>query len=334
MKLKIERTLGSLIGLKGNQVYLSDRVTQYEHFWQQISSALGANIEKLDRDMWEISRGSSSSRVRLHELPLDNNIVLKMCGRKPLVHRLLAENDIPIPAYTTFSVKNSAGAFQFLSDQANSCVVKPCVGYSGLGVTTHITNRDELEKAIALASLYHDDLMIEEQIVGENYRILVYKGRILHAVRRTGDYVVGDGVSTLQQLLGGDPIDHTDRDFHYTLAAQGRVPSTVLEDGERLMVRSIGSGFNGGKELRTVYDTDVTSMVHPSVLDDAISCAHILRSSLVGIDVISKDISRNLRETGGVINEANTTPALHHHYDSSTEAYPGPAFTIMQDLLA
>ena len=35
---------------------------------------------------------------------------------------------------------------------------------------------------------------------------------------------------------------------------------------------------------------------------------------LAGVDVITPDPSRPLVESGGVINEVNGTPGLHHHY--------------------
>ncbi len=40
--------------------------------------------------------------------------------------------------------------------------------------------------------------------------------------------------------------------------------------------------------------------------------------------MICKEISRPLSETGGVVNEINTTPGLHHHYliSDRSEIYP------------
>nr|HQU71074.1 hypothetical protein [Calditrichia bacterium] len=35
---------------------------------------------------------------------------------------------------------------------------------------------------------------------------------------------------------------------------------------------------------------------------------------LLGVDLITPDVSRPLDEVGGVINEINTNPGLHHHY--------------------
>jgi len=332
--LKVKRKLNNLFGNSPKQVYLGNRIEQYEKIWQTISSKLGADIVKLDRDLWEISKNKKSLRVRLHEFPLDNNIVLKICGRKPLVHKLLSEQNIPVPSHVTFTADNYTNAIDFFNNRKNSVVVKPCDGYAGLGVTTHIDTIAELEKAIVIASLYDDTLMIEEQIVGENYRILIYKGKILHAVRRTGQHVTGDGKSTIKQLINLKPNEvSNDDDLIFTLSAQDIKLEDIPEKNKKVLIRSVGSDFNGGAELRTIYDTVVTEDIHDSVAEDAINSTNVVGALLSGVDIITTDLGKNLRDTGGIINEVNTTPALHHHYDINTEKFPEPAHYILNDLL-
>jgi len=58
----------------------------------------------------------------------------------------------------------------------------------------------------------------------------------------------------------------------------------------------------------------VRERVHPSIMKAGSEIANIFRLKLVGVDLITPDIIRPLREVGGVINEINTNPGLHHHY--------------------
>jgi cyanophycin synthetase len=74
-----------------------------------------------------------------------------------------------------------------------------------------------------------------------------------------------------------------------------------------------------GQEVRTVYNTVVTELLCPSLRETAERAAQVLGSDLVGVDVITTDPSRPLSEAGGCVNEVNTTPALHHHYDPHPE---------------
>ena len=343
LKLKLIR-LGIKIGRrlpifkKGNQkqVYLRDRITQYANIWKIIAELVGASFKELDRDIWQLERGDKRIRLRLHQFPLDNDVVLRICGRKPLVHRLLSKENIPVPDYALFNLSDIRPALEFLKSHPRGCVVKPCDGYAGLGVTTHITDCKSVQKASATASLYLDKLMIEEQIAGENFRILVYKGKMLHAVRRTGLSVTGDGKSSITQLLDKELKSNRillEKDIRFTLSAQNLSMDHIPPGSARILVSSVGINFNGGRELRTVYDQEVTNLIHGSIQEDAERCAEIVQADLAGVDIITTDITKNLRETGGIINEVNTTPALHHHYNEDSEQFPRPALTIVQDLL-
>jgi D-alanine-D-alanine ligase-like ATP-grasp enzyme len=52
------------------------------------------------------------------------------------------------------------------------------------------------------------------------------------------------------------------------------------------------------------------------------------------VDLITSDASVPLRQAGGVINEVNTTPALHHHYDRAKEQHPEAAVRVLRALLS
>lgn len=332
--MKIQRRL-PFPGRGKKQVYLRDRIKQYEDIWQAIADDTDSVLSRLDRDIWQLTHSGKTIRMRLHQFPLDNDVTLRLCGRKYLVHKMLSEQNIPVPAFSRFKLEDLRPARDFLSKHPHGVVIKPSDGYAGLGVTTHITSQSQLEKAALTASLYLDDFMIEEQIVGENFRLLIYKGKMLNAVRRSGQHILGNGTSTISQLLLSDnPAEQfNDQDLLFTLHKQSLDLSTVPGINEKILVRSVGRDFNGGAELRTVYDCDVTDEVEKSVIKHAIKCAEIVQADLVGIDIITTDITKSLQETHGIINEVNTTPALHHHYNDATEPYPRAALIIAKDLL-
>ena len=330
--IRIVRKLNLIFGRKTKQVYLSSRIEQYHQIWKEIAKEIKANFRQLDKDIWQLDKDGIFVRTRLHQLPLDNDIVLRICGRKPLVHKLLKEANVEVPDFQLFNIEQFNIALTFLDKYPEGVVVKPCDGYAGLGVTTHIRNKFQLRRAIATASLYLDDFMIEKQIVGENYRVLVFRGQVLNAVKRTGQKIIGNGQSSISELLNSDQSNKDD-DLEFTLASQGLTEKNIPEAGKSILVRSVGNNFNGGEELRTVYDKDVTGLLHSTIIKTVKLCADIAGSELVGVDIITTDISKPLIETGGVINELNTTPALHHHYDKTTEKFPKPALIMIKELL-
>jgi D-alanine-D-alanine ligase-like ATP-grasp enzyme len=63
-----------------------------------------------------------------------------------------------------------------------------------------------------------------------------------------------------------------------------------------------------------VYTHDATEVVSKSLIEEARAASSALRSAFCGVDVITTDATRSLRDAAGVIGEVNTTPGLHHHY--------------------
>lgn len=329
---KFQKKWAKLTGSTG-QIYFEDRVKQYRLIWETIAKELDASFTELDNDLWQIERNGKIVRLLNYRLPLDNPVVLGLAGRKPVVHKLLKEQNIPIPEYTLFSLKSLDKAYEFLQRFPLSCVVKPAGGYGGKGVTTHITNNKQLKKAAILASLQSSNLLIEQQIVGECYRLLVVNGKHVHAVRRNGYKVTGDGQSTIKQLTNSDSSLSIDDDCLFTMAAQNITWDTIPGKDQTFLIKSIGKTNQSTSELRTVYDETVTDKVCPEIIRDAEEAARIVESDFLGVDIITTNIGSDLRKTGGTFNEVNTTPALHHHYDSEVEAYPGPALDIVKELL-
>jgi cyanophycin synthetase len=220
--------------------------------------------------------------------------------------------------------------------------VKPVKGYGGQGVTTHVQSPEELKRAALLASLYGYELMIEEQIPGESYRLLVLEGKMVHAVCRRGPRLRGDGRSSVRQLIEAEsavrrqqqrPELDVDRDCLFTLGYQQLSPESVPPAGREFIVKSVNDPVRKLAEVRTVYSETVTDLVCASVRRDVEQAARIVGSDFLGVDVITTDPTVPLATAHGVINEVNTTPALHHHYDATREPFPAVAIPTLNAIL-
>jgi len=346
--LKIERALVKLrkqfidaMGLSG-QTYFHHRVAEYREMWRAIAQSEGGRFSELAADLWEVEVDSVSTRIHNHEMEFDNPVVLALAGRKTAVHRLLAADGLPVPAYAVFSLADLDVAATFLEAHPQGCVVKPANGYGGQGVTTHVRQPSELRRAAVLASLYGSELLVEAQIPGESYRLLVLEGRMVHAVCRRGPRLTGDGVATVRQLIDADnrrrgrqrePRLDIDRDCAFTLAYQHLTLDSIAAAGREFVVKSVNDPVRKYAEVRTVYTDVVTDAIAPSVREDAERAARLVGSEFLGVDIITRDATVPLRQSGGVINEVNTTPALHHHYESTDERFPAVARLALEALL-
>lgn len=328
-------------GISG-QIYFEHRVDQYRQIWAAVAEEVGASFLQLDDDLWELRIGDQRTRILNYQLEFDNPVILAMAGRKPLMHQLINDAGIPVPKYQEFSLSELPLAQAFLEQNSTDCVIKPARGYGGKGVTTHIRSPSQIAPAAILAATYSPKLLIEKQILGECYRLLIVDGEMVHAVRRPGVWLTGDGRSTIESLLNGAGASQSsdrsfarreDPDVKFSLQAQGMALHSVLSDGQKVLARSSCEDLGDGKEVRTVYSDEVTESVGEPVRTQAIAAAKILGSSFLGVDVITTDITIGLSESGGVINEVNTTPALHHHYDSTTQRFPEPAVKALRCLI-
>jgi cyanophycin synthetase len=322
-----------------NQIYFEDRVDEYRRIWQSIAAELDADFVQLSDDIWELRTELSFVRLFQYQLELDNPVTLQLAGRKPLVHKLLSAKGIAVPASVTFSLKTLRKAEEFLEQHRLGIVIKPASGYAGKGVTTNIVHPFEIRSAAVLASLYDQNLLAEKQIAGECFRLLAFQGKVISAVRRTGLRITGDGRSTVRQLIsnlrpsGMEQGPRLQREIDINLDAQEIDTESVPASMREIVVSGVSSSA-ASAELRTVYDTEVLPAVCRENIDCAEVAARVLRSDFLGVDIITTDIGKPLNETSGVVNEANTTPALHHHYDSNQDQYPRVAMQIVKQMLA
>jgi cyanophycin synthetase len=84
--------------------------------------------------------------------------------------------------------------------------VKPVVGHKGIGVTAEVNNDKELELAFDRAVMAHGEdqrirVIVEKHISGNDFRLLCVDGKFVAATERRPASVVGDGQSTIAQLI-------------------------------------------------------------------------------------------------------------------------------------
>ena len=201
-------------------------------------------------------------------------------------------------------------------------VAKPAYGSSsGLGVTTQIQTGRQLESAVLRASFYSPQILIERFVPGESVRLLFLNGELIHAVRRRGVRVYGDGVSSIKALLAESGMSHLQEDkaTRVTLSSQGLSADSIVAKDRSVLVRHLPPEDSKTLELRTVYNETITDSVCDALRTEVARLVEALRCEFVGVDLVTNDTSVPLAESGGVFLEVNTTPGIHHHYHTPLE---------------
>lgn len=213
-----------------------------------------------------------------------------------------------------------ARARKLFSGLTAPVVVKPNFGSRSRHTFMHVASIEQLESAFKSAKQLSPWVVIEEELVGPVFRATVIGGKLIGVMRRDPPQVLGDGVSSIVQLVARaniDPRRHGPvfHEIHLGDAAQAdlRRQGLTLHDipmpGQWVVLGSkVGRGDGG-------TNADVTDSVHPDnkMLFERVQ--EVLRDPVVGIDFIIEDITKSWREQNrlGVI-ECNSMPFVDLHH--------------------
>ena len=204
-------------------------------------------------------------------------------------------------------------------------VVKPLDGNHGRGVTTGLDTSEAVRKAFALAAPHGRRVIVEQELPGRDYRVLVVDGRVVAVAERRPPWVEGDGrrsVAELVEEVNADPrrgVGHEnsltrirlDEEALALLARQGLSLESVPEAGVRVLLRTAANLSSGGTA------TDRTQEIHPANAAIARRAALALGLDVAGVDLLAPDIRRSVRDTGGGVVEVNAAPGLRMHLSPS-----------------
>jgi cyanophycin synthetase len=316
--------------------YVEQRSAEYLGYWQRGAQALGARLTALGEGIWEIEAAGRRTRVANYMVQIDDPVTLRLAADKPYCHALARRLGLPVVPHATFRLHELDAAWRFMQAQGGEFAIKPARGTAAArGVTLHVATRRELASAAALASLYSEELLVEAMIPMEACRLLYLDGELIHAVRRRGLRVVGDGRASIGALLARRGLARlrSDRATLSTLRAQHLSLDSRPRAGEERVVRHLPASTKLDAELRTVYDEAITHLVYEPTASALARVVRELGSRFAGIDLMTNDPSIPLGESGGVFLEVNTTPGLHHHYVDSAERCPA-AIPVLRYLLA
>ncbi|MFI5937143.1 cyanophycin synthetase [Actinoplanes sp. NPDC051494] len=243
---------------------------------------------------------------------------IDVAGDKQVTRRLLADAGVPVAAGE--AAGRVEDAVRLLTELGAPVVVKPRHGRQGENVALNVRTEEEVVEAFAAAG---GDVVVERQLPGRDYRVLVVAGEVVAAAERVPAHVLGDGLSTVEQLVAAtnaDPRRGTGHSRALTrialdatagavLARQGLDAGAVPAEGRQVWLRDNANLSTGG----TGYD--VTDRVHPDVTRLCLRVAGIVGLDIVGIDLRLPDIAEPVgldADTAGVI-EVNAVPGLRMH---------------------
>ncbi len=266
--------------------------------------------------------GAKQRRIWAAEIDRTSAVAESIAQDKDLTKKLLRAAGVSVPFGRP--VKDLEDAYAAADAIGWPVVVKPQDGNQGKGVTVNIKDRAGIAAAYLGAEAI-GTVMVESFLPGYDFRLLVVGDKLVAAARRDPAHVVGDGKSTVSQLVARVNADPRRGDGHATaltkirfddiavaqLLAQGMTPESMPLKGHRVMLRNNANLSTGGTA------TDVTDDVHPEVAAAAIGAARMIGLHVCGVDVVCQSVDRPLQDQHGGIVEVNAAPGLRMHLTPS-----------------
>lgn len=285
----------------------------------------GVEVEVLD---WEDNfiRLKKENRVeyvkQATKTAYDTYMAPLIMENKEVTKIVLKEQGINVPE--GISVKSADEAMvNFPVFEGKDIVVKPKSTNFGKGVfiLKRLKSQDEFKNAV-LQALEHDiSVMIEEFIAGKEYRFLVIGDEVAAILHRVPANVVGDGVSTIEELVKEKNKNPLRGKGYVTplekinlgtvekehLAFQGKDEHYVPNNGETIFLRENSNISTGGDSI------DFTDQISEEYKAIAVRAAKAVGAKICGADIIIQDIKAKPDKNNHSIIELNFNPALHIH---------------------
>ena len=274
-----------------------------------IAEAESRNIPWLRLNKYSLCQlgyGSNQKRIQATVTSQTSSIGVELACDKDDTKHLLEQAEVPIPKGDI--IRTERGLKEVIDDIGYPIVIKPVNGNHGRGITTNINT------------------IVERYITGEDFRILVINNKMVAAAKRSPAHVIGDGKSTIQQLIdkvNEDPRRGFGHEKVLTkieinnltleiLKENNLTPDSVVEKGEYVKLKNTANLSTGGTA------EDVTDLVHPSNVFMAERISKIINLDICGIDIMAHTLTEPISETGGAVLEVNAGPGFRMHLQPSS----------------
>ncbi|WP_296816672.1 N-acetylglutaminylglutamine synthetase [Brevundimonas sp.] len=275
-----------------------------------------AEVTDAEGGFFRLTHGGRSVHCRESLSELTSGVAVSICDDKAVTRRMVQRAGVRVPEQITAGDPEQLAAFVA---RHGSVVVKPARGEQGRGVAVGLDTLEEVEEAVAYARRFSDRVLVEEQVTGEDLRLIVIDYQLVAAAVRRPARVIGDGVTAIRGLIehqsrrrqaatGGESSIPLDAETERCVARAGYSLDDVAPEGVEIAVRKAANLHTGG----TIHD--VTADVHPVLVEAAVTAARAIEIPVTGIDFMVTSPS----EPDYAFIEANERPGLANHEPQPT----------------
>jgi len=277
-----------------------------------------------DQSFVQLGWGRRQERLRASMTGRTSHIAVENAGHKHVTRALLLDAGLPAPRGEV--VRTAEEAAKAARTLKFPVVTKPLDGNHGRGVSVGLDTAEAVQRGFELAQRHSPRVIVEEMLQGHDHRVLVVGGEVVAVAERIPAHVIGDGSSTIAELVAITNRDVRRGEGHETvmtririddhvrdvLARSGMTPESTPALGVSVQLRDTANLSTGGTAV------DRTDEIHPENAMIARRAANTIGLDVAGIDFLVPDIRKSVRETGhGGIVEVNAAPGFRMHLHPS-----------------
>lgn len=255
---------------------------------------------------------------------VNSQLAVTTCNRKTATKSALALSGIPVANGKGFKVKNRDLAKEYFSNEPKPLVMKSSTGSMGDSVSVNLNTMDDFDRAWEKAHTglkANSIILIEEQKSGIDIRAYIVEGKFVAAVTRVPAFVIGDGRSTVDELVSSLVEARKKNSYMRSLpvkiddnwlSAQNLSRSSVPRLKQVVTLNQTANTHQGASNF------GITNMISPALAQLAEESAKAIPgANAVGIDLMIESLEDPKRS---VVLEANASASLLlHHYPAYGE---------------
>lgn len=277
------------------------------------------NLDEAYKGFLSIQSSTRSGRLIINSksptYPFATTSARRILRNKALSYALAKSFDIATPS--TLVVTNYSQDLDSFLDTHGMVIVKPNNGQGSNGLTLNIKTQKQLKDAVDSALLYSSQVLVQRQFIGEEVRFTSFDGRVRSAMLRQKPQVVGDGVSTVSQLIDAENEARSLLTFsavHYPQLDEELVATEILHSknvpatGERVEL-GLGTMIRSGASMY-----DVVDVIDKSYIEIVEKITSSFGKGMIALDMMIGDIHNVANQDNYIFLEMNNDPALVLYY--------------------
>lgn len=270
-----------------------------------------------EQDFVDYGLGKFRKRLQSSFTEQTSAIATQLAQDKKLAGDLLREALLPGSELSVIASEEHAVSVAL--ELGFPIVLKPRSLDRGLGVYPNLQTVEEVRIAYRSIGPLTNQIVMERHFDGRDYRLVLYKNKVLWAIEREYPGVHANGVDTIRELVktenenplrGETPKKvlvplQLDSEALACLRRQGLSADSIPESGRFVKLREKSNINVGGRPVTFPRDD-----IHPDNLKLAKDVAACIGLDLVGIDLLTSDLRVSWKASGALVCDINGQPTL------------------------